>query len=75
MTLLIKGIAFGKVASTLHHEHALLGILIPGTPAAANGNYAVHVRLYENIESGYALALPVPASQNPLRSLSEDQMP
>jgi hypothetical protein len=25
-----------EIASTLHHEHALLGILIPGTPLAAN---------------------------------------
>ena len=43
-----------ETASTLHHEHALLGILIPGTLSAANGKYDVSNRLHENIASGYA---------------------
>jgi hypothetical protein len=43
-----------EIASTLHHEHALLGILIPGTPTRGDGKIAVPDRLYDNIQSGYA---------------------
>jgi antiphage defense system Thoeris ThsB-like protein len=43
-----------EIASTLHHEHALLGIIIPGTSPSGNGKFVVPDRLHDNIESGYA---------------------
>jgi len=43
-----------EIASTLHYEHALLGILIPGTLQDFNGRYIVPDRLHENIANGYA---------------------
>lgn len=43
-----------EIASTLHHEHALAGILVPGTQARMDGKIAVPDRLYDNVQSGYA---------------------
>ena len=60
-----------EIASTLHYEHALLGILIPGILPAANGKYLVPDRLHENIESGYALFSLWPSSLAELKALIE----
>src|SRR5712692_6633408 len=60
-----------EIASTLHHEHALLGILIPGTLPAANGKYGVPDRLYENIETGYAAWSLWPGNPDQLKTLIE----
>lgn len=60
-----------ELYSTLHHEHALLGILIPGTPPAPNGKYLVPDRLHENIESGYAVWSTWPGSPAELKALIE----
>jgi MTH538 TIR-like domain (DUF1863) len=43
-----------EIASTLHYDHALLGILIPGTQARWDGRFAVPDRLNDNFQSGYA---------------------
>ena len=43
-----------EIASTLHYEHALLGIVVPGTMPNVDGKFAVPMRLHENIQSGYA---------------------
>src|SRR5580698_10502722 len=60
-----------EIASTLHHEHALLGILIPGTLPGSDGKYAVPDRLYENIESGFAAWSMWPGSPAELKTLIE----
>jgi hypothetical protein len=43
-----------EIASTLHYEHALLGIVVPDTLPDTNGKFTVPARLHDNIESGYA---------------------
>jgi hypothetical protein len=43
-----------EIRSTLHHEHALLGIALPTAARAYNGNVIVPDRLHHNIQSGYA---------------------
>jgi len=40
--------------STLHHEHALLGIALPTAPKNFDGKVIVPARLHDNIVSGYA---------------------
>jgi hypothetical protein len=60
-----------EIASTLHHEHALLGILIPRTLPATNGKYSVPDRLYKNIESGFAAWSTWPGSPGELKTLIE----
>jgi MTH538 TIR-like domain (DUF1863) len=60
-----------EIASTLHYEHALLGILIPDTPPGADGKYLVPDRLHENIASGYAAWATWPGSPGELKTLIE----
>jgi len=48
-----------EIHSTLHHQHALLGILVPGTQPGPQGRYFVPNRLHYNIASGYAHFLEV----------------
>jgi len=43
-----------EIQMTLNKEHGLLGIVLPSHQAAANGNYFVPNRLFENINNGYA---------------------
>jgi len=43
-----------EIASTLHLEHALLGLLLPGTLPGSAGKYLVPDRLHDNIQTGYA---------------------
>ncbi len=46
-----------EIYSTLHHQHALLGICLPTcarTPGLLNVNAIIPNRLYENTNSGYA---------------------
>ena len=43
-----------EIHSTLHHQHALLGIIVPGTQPDPQGLYAVPTRLHHNIVSRYA---------------------
>lgn len=60
-----------EIASTLHYEHALLGILVPGTLPGPNRKYLVPDRLHENIESGYAEFSVWPTSPDHLKTLIE----
>jgi len=61
-----------EIASTLHHEHALLGILVPGTTVGPSRKYLVPDRLYDNVQSGYAaFAVEWPSSPDQLGSLIE----
>ena len=43
-----------ELYSTLHYEHALLGIILPNCTKTVNNLYIVPTRLHNNIESGYA---------------------
>ena len=43
-----------EIHSTLHHEHALLGVALPTASKDINQRVIVPARLYDNIESGYA---------------------
>ncbi len=43
-----------EIYSTLHHEHALLGIALPTAPKSFDGKVTVPDRLHNNIVSGYA---------------------
>lgn len=43
-----------EIYSTLHHEHALLGVTLPSAQRNAQGQILVPDRLYVNIQSGYA---------------------
>jgi len=43
-----------EIYSTLHHEHALLGIALPTAPKTWDGKITVPDRLHDNIVSGYA---------------------
>jgi MTH538 TIR-like domain (DUF1863) len=51
-----------EIRSTLHYQHALLGVLIPGTPAGVGQKYVVPGRLFDNIQSGYAMWVAWPSS-------------
>lgn len=42
-----------EISATLDAKHALLGVILPSTPAE-NGYYRIPDRLYDNIQSGYA---------------------
>jgi len=57
-----------EIASTLHHEHALLGIVVPGTIPQSNGKFIVSDRLHDNIESGYAAFVNWPSSPSELKN-------
>jgi hypothetical protein len=43
-----------EIYSTLHHEHALLGIALPTAVKGDKGSTVVPARLHANVESGYA---------------------
>ena len=43
-----------EIHSTLHHEHALLGIALPSAGRNAQGRITVPDRLHDNIQSGFA---------------------
>ena len=43
-----------EIHSTLHHEHALLGIALPTAVKANAGGIFVHDRFNDNFQSGYA---------------------
>ncbi len=43
-----------EIHSTLHHEHALLGIALPTAIKGNAGGIIVPGRLHDNIQSGYA---------------------
>ncbi len=43
-----------EIRATLHHEHALLGIMLPTVIKNINNQYIVPTRLHDNIISGYA---------------------
>ena len=44
-----------EIHATLHHQHGLLGIILPTCAKNYENKYIVHSRLHENIDSGYAL--------------------
>ena len=60
-----------EIYSTLHYEHALLGIVVPGTVPNSSGKYIVPDRLHENVESGYASWSTWPGSPVELKTLIE----
>jgi hypothetical protein len=60
-----------EIASTLHYEHALLGILIPGTQARWDGKFTVPDRLNDNIQSGYAGFVNWPSTAADLKAQIE----
>lgn len=43
-----------EIRSTLHHQHALLGIALPTAARTINGNVIVPNRLHRNIQTGFA---------------------
>jgi hypothetical protein len=43
-----------EIYSTLHHEHALLGVILSTATKNFQGNFIVPDRLYDNIAPGYA---------------------
>ncbi len=60
-----------EIASTLHHEHALLGILVPGTSPRWDGKFSIPDRLHDNVESGYAGFVNWPNSASELKTQIE----
>jgi hypothetical protein len=44
-----------EIKATLDMEHGLIGVNLPSNPQNANGRYTVPDRLYDNIQSGYAI--------------------
>lgn len=44
-----------EIKATLDKEHGLIGINLPTNPQLTNGNVAVPNRLFDNIQSGYAI--------------------
>ena len=44
-----------EIKATLDKEHGLIGVNLPTNPANANGTFTVPDRLYDNIDSGYAV--------------------
>ncbi len=61
-----------EIASTLHYEHALLGILIPGTTVGPERKYLIPDRLYDNVQSGYAFfTVQWPSGPDQLKAIIE----
>ena len=61
-----------EIASSLHYEHALLGILVPGTLPNFDGKFVVADRLHDNVQSGFAaFASQWPSSPDGLKNLIE----
>lgn len=56
-----------EIRSTLHHEHALLGVGLPSAPLNENGKIVVPSRLHDNIRSGYAVWTAWTKDANQLR--------
>jgi len=61
ITIVLCGAETGKrrfvdweIYSTLHHDHALLGIALPTATKSLDGKVFVPARLHDNIVSGYA---------------------
>ena len=46
-----------EIKATLDKEHGLIGVRLPTAPISANNTITVPDRLYDNIQSGYALWL------------------
>jgi hypothetical protein len=44
-----------EIKATLDKEHGLIGINLPTNPRLPNGNVTVPNRLFDNIQSGYAI--------------------
>lgn len=44
-----------EIKATLDAQHGLIGVNLPTNPLDSEGKYIVPDRLYDNIESGYAL--------------------
>lgn len=61
-----------EIHSTLHHNHALLGIALPTSVRSNQGGIIVPNRLHDNIQSGFAhWVSPWPSDPNALRSAIE----
>lgn len=43
-----------EIRSTLHHQHALLGVVLPTANKNIYGNFIVPDRLHHNVQTGYA---------------------
>jgi len=44
-----------EIKATLDKQHGLVGVYLPTNPALPNGNVVVPARLFDNIQSGYAI--------------------
>ncbi len=60
-----------EIDSTLHFEHALLGVLVPGTPLGPGQKYWVPARLHDNIQNGYAMWTSWPSGSEELKIFIE----
>lgn len=61
-----------EIHSTLHHEHALMGIALPTAVRGSGGGIIVPDRLHDNIQSGFAHWLPTwPNDPTALRTAIE----
>jgi hypothetical protein len=65
-----------EIHSTLHREHALLGIMLPGITGALQNDgqrrWVVPNRLHINITTGYAHFIPYPQNAQELTSAIDD---
>jgi len=60
-----------EISSTLHHEHALLGIALPTAQRGDQGEIIVTERLHVNIQSGYAHWITWPSNAEVLKAAIE----
>ena len=44
-----------EIKATLDKQHSLIGVCLPSAPRTADGKITVPARLFDNIQSGYAL--------------------
>lgn len=60
-----------EICSTLHHEHALLGLVLSTAAKNTNGNFIAPDRLYDNIVSNYAYWTHWPVNGTELKEAIE----
>lgn len=60
-----------EICSTLHHEHALLGICLPSARRTFDNKIIVPDRLHANIQSGYAHWISWPVNGDVLKAAIE----
>ena len=60
-----------EIYSTLHYEHALLGILLPTALKTIDSKVIVPFRLHHNLQSGYAYHIDWPTNAEGLKTAIE----